>query len=111
MPGGGVEPGESWSQAAIRECLEETGWLVQIVGLFGIYSDPKTQTHIYPNGRAAHFFGAVFNAELIERIGEPSDESMEVGFFQLDQLPGPIFPADQPVIDGLSSSEQGPFIR
>lgn len=26
IPGGGVEPGESWREAALRECREETGW-------------------------------------------------------------------------------------
>lgn len=111
LPGGGVEPGESWSQAAVRECLEETGWRVRITGLFGVYSDPKTQSHIYSNGRRVQFLGVVFRAELMERVGDPGEESSEVGFFQLDDLPKPIFLPDRPVIEGLYSPGQSPFIR
>jgi 8-oxo-dGTP diphosphatase len=111
LPGGGVEPGETWSQAAIRECQEETGWLVRIVELFGVFSDPKTQAHIYPNGRAVHFMGVVFRAELVEKVGKPSEESVEVDFFWLGDLPEKLFQADVPVLECLSSKEKGPFIR
>lgn len=111
LPGGGVEPGETWSQAAVRECKEETGWLVHIVGLFGVYSNPDTQTHIYPDGRRVHFMGVVFRAELVEQVGEPSEESVAVDFFRLDELPEMIFQADVPVIACLSSKEQGPYIQ
>lgn len=111
LPGGGVESGETWSQAAVRECQEETGWRVRIIELFGVFSDPQTQAHIYPNGRAVHFMGVVFRAELVEKVGEPSDESLEIGFFRLDDLPERLFQADVPVLQCLSSKEQGPFIR
>ena len=111
LPGGGVEPGESWSQAAVRECREETGWLVRVVGLFGVYSDPGTQAHLYPDGRCVQFLGVVLQAETVKCVGEPSDESVEVGFFQLDDLPEPLFEPDRPVIADLSSSERRPFIR
>lgn len=111
LPGGGVELGETWSQAAVRECQEETGWLVRIVRLFGVFSDPNTQAHIYQGGRSVQFMSVVFLAELVEQIGKSSEESAEVGFFQLDDLPLKIFQPDAPVIECLFSKEQAPFIQ
>ncbi len=35
LPGGGVEPGETHEACILRECLEETGFLVQIGELLG----------------------------------------------------------------------------
>ena len=43
LPGGGIEVGETISQAVIREVVEESGVMIELTGLSGIYSDP---THV-----------------------------------------------------------------
>jgi 8-oxo-dGTP pyrophosphatase MutT (NUDIX family) len=40
LPGGHVDPGESASDAAVREAAEESGITVEVTGLAGLYTDP-----------------------------------------------------------------------
>lgn len=40
LPGGFVEAGESCEQAVVREVAEETGLSVEVISLFGVYSEP-----------------------------------------------------------------------
>jgi 8-oxo-dGTP diphosphatase len=108
--GGGVESGESWSDAAHRECLEETGWQVHITGLFGVYSDPQSQMHAYPNGRRVHFVGVVFSAEVVEQVGRPDDEVVEVAFFAREGLPELMFAPDRPVLMDFALQRPTPVI-
>lgn len=110
LPGGGVEPGESWGEAAHRECMEETGWQVRLTGLFGMYSDPESQVHVYPNGRRVHFLGVVFAAAAIGQSGQPDDEVHEVAFFAPDALPEPVFAPDLPVLTDFVQQRPAPVI-
>jgi len=78
--------------------LEETGWLVRVTAVFGVYSDPDTQMHVYPNGDQVHFFGVVFAAQVTEQVDHANDEVLEVDFFARDSLPQPLFAPDHPVL-------------
>lgn len=98
IPGGGVEPGETWAAAAVRECREETGWDAHIDELLGIYSDPTTQTHSYPSGARRHFVGVVFLATAITRAGPLGDEATELRWVTVHDLPTPLFAPDAPVL-------------
>lgn len=37
QPAGHLEPGESLANAAVRECLEETGWAIELEHLVGVH--------------------------------------------------------------------------
>ncbi len=111
LPGGGVEPGETWVQATVRECLEETGWEVEILDLLGVYSDPATQTHRYPDGPTVQFYGVVFLATAVRLSGVPDGEATAMGFFGLDDLPEPVFAPDRPVLADARAAAARPFLR
>ena len=110
LPGGGVEPGESWAAAAVRECLEETGWRVELRGVFGVYSNPQTQVHTYPDGRQVHFIGVVLHAEAVDQVGSPDEEVLDVAFFPPEELPGNLFGPDRPVLHDFRQQRPGPVI-
>ncbi|WP_175987043.1 NUDIX hydrolase [Bacillus sp. Marseille-Q1617] len=74
MPGGQVEEGESLKEAAIRETIEESGIEVEITKFCGIFQNVEQS-----------ICNTLFLAKPVGGTPTTSDESLEVGFFPIEQ--------------------------
>ena len=85
LPSGGMEPGESVTEACEREVWEETGLRVRVTRLVGVYSHTD-QLVMYADGNKFHIVALHFEAEILS--GEPSlsDETTEFGYFTVEEL-------------------------
>lgn len=84
LPGGFVEEGETVEQAAVREMREETGLDVELMGILGVYSDPRRDPRFHT--MTVTFAGKVANPDAL-RAG---DDAAQAAFYPLDRLPGPL---------------------
>lgn len=77
IPGGAQEIGETIVQTVVREVREETGILVDVTGLIGVYSDPE---HViaFADGEVRQEFSLCFRARPIRGELRTSSESKEV---------------------------------
>ena len=87
LPGGGMEPGESAAEACEREVFEETGLLVRVKRLIGVYSHAD-QLVVYPDGNKAHIVALHFAVEVLS--GQPglSNETTDFGYFTRQDIQG-----------------------
>lgn len=76
LPGGGMELGETVDEALRREVLEETGLVVRVGRLVGVYSKPQKQEVVLT------FLCAVEGGMLVE-----TEEIRECRYFAPDDLP------------------------
>lgn len=93
--GGGIMPGESSRHAAIRECVEETGILLEENRLIGPVLQRNAVFHFIGHDRRQYedFFLAFLTHSEVERVGEGAqwtDLEKEVledmRWFSLDEL-------------------------
>ena len=98
IPGGALEPFETFEEAAIREVREEVGITVKDLRLFGIYSGEERRIH-YPNGDIVYSLSVIFTAREYEGVVSDDDwEVLEHRFFGRDEIPKELFPADSRTI-------------
>jgi ADP-ribose pyrophosphatase YjhB (NUDIX family) len=87
LPSGGMDAGESPSETAVREVLEETGLRVRVTRLVGVYSDPN-QLVLYMDGNKVQIVAIHFEAEITGGTLGLSDETSAFGYFSLEEMEG-----------------------
>src|SRR5215469_8953993 len=85
LPMGRMELGETPSQCAIRETREETGVLVQVTGLLGVFSDPA---HIvaYGDGEIRQEYEVILLAAPVEGDLTVNEEARDVSRVAREEL-------------------------
>ncbi len=78
LPGGRIDVGESAAQAVIREVAEESGVIIALTGLSGVYSDP-THVLLDPDGSVHQQLALCFHAVPagVDNTEEPRPDGIE----------------------------------
>lgn len=84
LVGGLLELDESYLEAAIREIKEETGLDVEAKSFLGIFHNYNM---MWGNGDKAHTIGAYYVFEIVGGNLTIDEESHDLKFFSLDELP------------------------
>lgn len=92
VPGGGVEPGETWHATARREILEETGLHIHVAS-----THPYVLEIINP-GEHRVILCAGGSLDPTPGLLVPSSDLLEAKFFAHGHLPDDISPAVRPVL-------------
>jgi len=87
LPSGRVDPGESVSEACLREVWEETGLTVELKRLVGVYSSPH-RISTYPDGNRWQVIAMHFEATITAGQLQLSDETTEIGYFSPAEIKG-----------------------
>src|ERR1044071_3814622 len=86
VPGGGMDLGESITDAAVRETQEETGITCQITGLVGIYTNPHHVILYTSNGEVRQDFSIVSPAGPRGVGRRPGSDSSEPQWVHPDAI-------------------------
>jgi 8-oxo-dGTP pyrophosphatase MutT (NUDIX family) len=86
IPGGLVEPAETPSDGAVREVFEETGLIVELTGIVGVFGGPDLVID-YRNGDRSSYVATVFRGRVIG--GEhraDGEEMLDLRYFSREEL-------------------------
>ncbi|WP_241332655.1 NUDIX domain-containing protein [Burkholderia cenocepacia] len=87
LPAGGVELGESPQEAIFREVMEETGYVIRIHGILGVFGG-RLFRYTYPSGDRVEYVVTLFQCKIIDGSGIPSDpETTSTRYFGRHDMP------------------------
>lgn len=98
MPGGKLHFGETFEQGAKRETLEETGLKINKIKIISVSNDMVSDAHFVTIGFLCE------NFEGKPKVMEP-DEITAWNWFNLDNLPKPVFPPSQKIVNNYLSKK------
>lgn len=110
LPGGRLDPGESVEECCVREVLEETGLVVEVGKMVGVYSNPHMLVEYTDN--SVQILGLCFEVVVTGGVLRLSDETTAYGYFSLEEM------ADidvmenhyERIVDAMAQQTQ-PFLR
>ena len=85
LPSGGIDPGESAAEACAREVEEETGLVIRVTRLVGVYSSPDRVIE-YADGNRFQPLTMSFETEVLSGELRVTPETTEYGYFSVDSL-------------------------
>ena len=100
LPGGALEAGETVTEGVVREVEEETGLVIEVERLVGIYSKP------YRNEVVLTFQCRPVNGELC-----PTEEASEWRYFSVDDLPRNLLPKHRERILDAARHQSSAILR
>ena len=107
FPGGAMELGESIEETAKREIFEETGLVVKVEHLIGVYSKYIVE---YPNGDNAQSITYCFQCKPIGgELKTDGIETLDLRFFTMNQIPPLFTKSHEDALEDWLSKRKGVF--
>ncbi len=100
LPGGGMEIGETVDEALCREVSEETGLVVEVGQLVGVYSKPQKQEVVL-----------TFRCSVLSGTPIATEESLACRYFDPNDLPAKTLPKHRERIEDALLNQPTALLR